>query len=114
MDIVAKWKEFVDKMNKMGIPLPMVRDPKSGAGSVMVTLVIVSSTLCTISILMMMATILSKLTGAFTLNDNTISNMREAFSSSIQFFIASLGGYLGRKLQKDEKGAVSLDEEKKS
>jgi hypothetical protein len=28
--------------------------------------------------------------------------MREAFYSSIQFLIASLGGYLGRKFQRDE------------
>lgn len=114
MNIVDRWKQLVDKMNKKGIPLPMVRDPKSGDGSLMVTLVVVSSMLCGISVVIMLATILNKLTGAFNLNESTTANIREAFSSSIQFFIASLGGYLGRKFQKDEKGALSLDEEKKS
>jgi hypothetical protein len=113
MDIAAKWKELVNKMNDKGIPLPMVRDPKSDEGSVMVTLVVVSSALCTITILMMLAAVLSKLSGAFRIDDNTIPSMREAFYSSIQFLIASLGGYLGRKMQRDEKGAVSLEGEDK-
>jgi hypothetical protein len=37
-----KWSEFTAKMNKRGIPLPTVRDPKSGLGSISLTLVFIS------------------------------------------------------------------------
>ncbi len=41
-DIKQKWCEFVAKMNAKGVPLPMVRDPKTGLGSVSLTLVFIS------------------------------------------------------------------------
>jgi hypothetical protein len=44
-DIVTKWKEFVDKMNDKGVPLPMIRDPQTLEGSVSLTLVVISATL---------------------------------------------------------------------
>lgn len=100
-NLVQKWKEIVDKANASGIPLPMVRDPKTKMGSVTATLVVMSSGLCAISILMMMAVFVSKMTAFFTLNDTTFGIMKEAFSSSMQFFIAALGAYLGRKMQKN-------------
>lgn len=40
--LITKWKTFVDKMNKYGIPVPTVRDPKTGLGSVSLTLVFIS------------------------------------------------------------------------
>jgi len=113
MNIAEKWREFVDKMNSAGIPLPMVRDPKTKEGSVTVSLVVMSSFLCTLTIGMMLASIISKLTGYFIVNDSTMNMMREAFYSSIQLFIASLGGYLGRKFQRDSKGNASLEAEDK-
>jgi hypothetical protein len=115
MDAGSKWKEFVNSMNTRGIALPMARDPKTGEGSVAVTLVVVSGGLCTMTVLMMLASIISKLTGFFAINDQTINSMREAFYSSIQFFIAAYAGYLGRKFQKDEKSIfVDLDSNQKS
>jgi len=114
MNLIEKWKELVNKMNKKGIPLPMVRDPKIDSGSVTLTLVVVSSALCTICIIMMLAAVMSKLSGAFKIDENTIPSMREAFYSSIQFLIASLGAYLGRKFQRDDKGAIALDSEDKA
>lgn len=37
-----KWLDFVGKMNSKGVPLPMIRDPKTGLGSVSLTLVFIS------------------------------------------------------------------------
>lgn len=38
-----RWlRAFVERMNSLGVPLPMVRDPKTGAGSVSLTMVVVS------------------------------------------------------------------------
>lgn len=111
-DIAAKWKELVDKANTNGIPVPVVRDPKTGKGSITATLVVVSSGLCAISILMMLAVFMSKMTAFFTLNDATFNIMKEAFSSSMQFFVAAIGAYLGRKMQKSG-NEVTLDKEEK-
>lgn len=36
-------KDFISKMNKVGVPLPLIRDPKTGLGSVSLTLVFLSS-----------------------------------------------------------------------
>jgi hypothetical protein len=36
-------RDFIDKMNKYGVPLPMIRDSKTGVGSVSLTLVFLSS-----------------------------------------------------------------------
>lgn len=108
MSIVEKWKEFVDKMNSQGVPVPTVRDPKTKMGSITAALVVVSGGLCAISIIMMLAVFVSKMTAFFTLNETTFSIMKEAFSSSMQFFIACYAGYLGRRMQKDG-NKVSLD-----
>jgi hypothetical protein len=40
--IKTKWSAFADKMNKYGVPLPLVRDAKTGLGSVSLTLVFIS------------------------------------------------------------------------
>jgi hypothetical protein len=37
------WASFINKMNALGIPVPTIRDPKSGIGSVSLTLVFISS-----------------------------------------------------------------------
>jgi hypothetical protein len=37
------WKALIEKLNKNGIPLPMARDPRTGLGSVSLTLVWISS-----------------------------------------------------------------------
>jgi hypothetical protein len=36
-------RAWISKMNSMGLPMPMVRDPKTGASSVSLTLVFLSS-----------------------------------------------------------------------
>lgn len=41
-DLKNKISEFTVKLNKLGIPLPVIRDPKTGKGSVSLTLVFIS------------------------------------------------------------------------
>jgi len=36
------WLSLTNKMNKYGVPLPMIRDPKTGLGSVSLTLLFIS------------------------------------------------------------------------
>jgi hypothetical protein len=40
--VKKSWMAFADKMNKYGVPLPLVRDAKTGLGSVSLTLVFIS------------------------------------------------------------------------
>lgn len=109
MDLIAKWKNFVEKMNSNGIPLPTARDPKTKTGSVTFSLVVVSAGLCVMTILLMLGTSVAKLSSDFVLNPETASQIHDAFVSSFQFLIASLSAYLGRKMQRDPSGAISMD-----
>jgi len=43
MQLKDKWTTIAGKMNQYGIPLPLVRDPKTGRGDVALTLVFLSS-----------------------------------------------------------------------
>jgi hypothetical protein len=113
MNLISKWKEIITKMNSSGIPAPTVRDPKTGLGSVTCTLVVVSAGLCTGSILLMLGTCLAKISNDFVLNPETAAQIHDAFVSSLQFLIASLGAYLGRKMQRDANGAISMEKSDK-
>lgn len=42
-DTFQRWRAFINKMNDKGIPVPMVRDPRTLEGSVSLTLVFLSS-----------------------------------------------------------------------
>lgn len=107
--ILQWWMNLVSAANEYGIPLPMARDPKTGKGSLSVSMVQVSFGLCVIPVILMTGTVLAKLTGVFALNDANSQQLMNAFSASIQLYIVSFGGYLGRKLQRDSKGAVNMD-----
>jgi len=41
--MLEKLKTLLDSFNKLGLPLPLIRDPKTGGGSVSLTLVFISS-----------------------------------------------------------------------
>lgn len=110
--IVAWWLNLVNSANEKGIPLPMSRDPKTGKGSVTVSMVQVSFLLCVIPTLLMTGTVIAKLAGIFNLTEATSQQLMNAFSTSIQLYIVSYGGYLGRKLQRDSSGKVELSGEK--
>lgn len=110
--IIEWWKKVVNAANENGIPLPLFRDPKTGKGSISVTMVQVSFLLCALPVMLMTGTILAKLTGFFNLTDATSQQLMNAFSASIQLYIVSYGGYLGRKLQRDSSGKFEMAEEK--
>lgn len=80
--LLKKWQAFVSKMNTNGIPLPTVRDPKTGIGSVSLTLVFVSSFLVIIGLI-------GKWSGK--LGGIDISN-------ALQFFYAASFLYFGRNI----------------
>lgn len=42
MNILEKLKEISDKLNAKGIPVPMLRDPKTGMGSISLTMLFIS------------------------------------------------------------------------
>jgi hypothetical protein len=50
-DLTLKYKEFVTKMNRKGIPLPLLTDPKSGRGSVSYTMMWISFNLCVVGVI---------------------------------------------------------------
>lgn len=50
-----KIKELAARLNKYGIPVPMIRDPKTGLGSVSLTLVLLSSIYVQLALLNMFA-----------------------------------------------------------
>lgn len=95
-DLYDKMKEVVDKFNKLGIPVPMVRDPKTGEGSVTLTLVFISFNTALIGQAGKIAGILGGI-------DLTQANY---------LFLMCLGAYLGRKMQGDGK-KVDIEGDKK-
>jgi hypothetical protein len=101
-ELKEKWLALVDKMNKKGIPVPTVRDPKTGDGSITAALVVFSAGLFGLCIVFMLATGVAKWAGLFALTDATSSQIKSAADYSFQFLLAALGGYLGRYMQKGD------------
>lgn len=101
------WKTVVNSMNEKGIPVPIAR--ANGKASVTATMVMISFAMCVIPTVVMVATVLTKLAGVFTLNAENQVQLMNAFSSSIQLYIASLGAYLGRGMQRGKDGAVTME-----
>lgn len=97
-----KWRQFVRDMNSKGIPIPVVRDPRNGKGSVTATLVVVSAGIFGFCIMFMLATAITKWAGLFVLTPETLIQVKTASDYSFQFLLAALGGYLGRHFQKGE------------
>lgn len=84
---ITKWKEFTAYLNKKGIPAPTIRDPKTGTGSVSLTLVFISSGLVIVGIV-----------GKWTkLLDNV------DIDTAMQFFWTACTLYWGRKFQPDDR-----------
>lgn len=79
----VKLKDFVARMNAKGLPLPTVRDPMTGVGSVSLTLLVISS-------VMVILGIFTKWSGK--LGGIDVSN-------ALDFFYASSALYFGRKFQ---------------
>jgi hypothetical protein len=87
------WKKLISEMNSRGIPFPMIRDGKTGQASVSLSLLIVS-------FLVWLVSIIGKAAGA-------LGGMDSA--QCLQMFMVCSGLYFGRKMQRDPKGALSID-----
>ncbi len=105
-NLKTKWLAFVDKMNKYGVPVPTVRDPRTGKGSITAALVVFSAGMFGFCIMFMLAASVAKWAGAFVMTTEALLQVKTAADYSFQFLLAALGGYLGRHLQKGE----SIDE----
>lgn len=110
-NLVKWWKQFVDRMNSQGVPVPMVRS--NGKASLTASLVVVSGALMAVPILIMIGTVISRIGGWFTLNDANQAQLMNAFSAAIQMHVAALGAYLGRGMQRGADGKVSMDKSEK-
>lgn len=84
--VVQWWKKFVGSMNALGIPLPTVRDPKTGVGSVSLTMMFISFNV-----------VLIGLVGKY-------AKMLEGIDvgQSIQLFSICAALYFGRKMSGDK------------
>ena len=105
--VIAWWVQFVNKMNEQGIPIPMVR--VNGKASITATLVVISSFMMTIPCAIMIATVITRIGGWFTLNEANQAQLMNAFSAAIQMHIAALGAYLGRGMQRGADGKVIVE-----
>lgn len=90
MDILKKWKEFVNEMNSKGIPIPMLRDGKTQQPSVSMTLMFISFNVWLVSVI-------GKAAGALGGIDA---------GQTMQMFTICASLYFGRKFQKDDKGVI--------
>ena len=96
--MLEKWKEFVNKMNELGVPLPLIRDPKTGKGSVSLTLVFISFNT-------VLAGMIGKMSGFLGGVD---------LSQALNLFIASAALYFGRNLKSNANDkTLALEDEKK-
>ena len=88
-----KLKEQIDKLNKYGVPLPMIRDPKTGLGSVSLTLVFMSSIYVQLALL------------------NTFAQMFQGVDivNALYWHGMSLALYFGRSFNKE--GGISLEKD---
>lgn len=107
--LLEKWIAFVNRMNKYGIPVPTVRDPKTGKGSITAALVVFSAGLFGFCIIFMLATAIAKWAGLFILTDTSTAQIKTAADYSFQFLLAAIGGYLGRYMQKGSSDSSPAD-----
>lgn len=81
--LYKKWTKLVDKMNSRGVPLPTVRDPKTGVGSISLTLVFVSSIFVILGIVGKWSRIMGDID----------------MGNAMEFFYTSCALYFGRQWQ---------------
>lgn len=93
-NLLKDWKSFVARMNAIGVPLPTIRDPKSGRGDVALTLVVISSIYVQLGLI-----------GKFTTYFQGIDIVQ-----ALNWFYACCALYWARKLSSDGKGKVDLGE----
>lgn len=89
MELPKEIRDFFKKMNDKGIPLPVVRDPETGKGSVSLTLVFLSSIWVQLSLIGKVVTWLGGLDA----------------ESAIYWFLSCAALYWGRKLSGSKNSA---------
>lgn len=94
--ILNSISSMLDKANRNGIPLPMLRDPATGKASVTLTMVWISFNIAIITL----AGKITKLIGDVD------------YQSVLWLFGLTLGVYLGRKVQKGPTN-IEIDKEEK-
>jgi hypothetical protein len=95
MNLIDKWNNFVSACNSKGIPIPLARDPKTGQGSVSLTMLFLSFNMVIVGLI------------------GKYSKMLEGvdIGQALNLFTICSALYFGRKLSssKDPKAALSLD-----
>ena len=94
-ELINKWNKFVSDLNEKGIPMPTIRDPKTGFGSISLTLVFISSVIVVAGIIGKSAGVL----GGLDMN------------SAMEFFWTATSLYFGRQFQ-TKSGAIFGDQSK--
>lgn len=92
-----KLKELIKRMNELGVPLPMLRDPVTGRASVTLTMMFLSFN--------------TALFGQIGKVTKVLGDVD--MSSAIVLFTTTAGLYLGRKFQTGENKEVTLSEKEK-
>lgn len=96
---MEKLKELVRKMNELGIPMPMIRDPKTGKASVTLTMMFLSFNTALLGQLGKVTKILGDVD----------------MTSAIMLFTTTAGLYLGRRFQNDANNkTLTIEEGKKN
>lgn len=85
--MLDKLEKFISDMNSKGIPIPLARDPKTGAGSLTFTMAVVSFGICVI----LLAGRLTKVIG------------NVDYDNALWLLGLTLSTYLGRQYQKNGK-----------
>lgn len=96
--MIEQIKEFFAKINSKGIPMPLIRDPKTGMGSVSLTLLFISSLYVQVGLI------------------GKYSKLLEGVdvSQAINWFLIASGLYFGRTMSKnDQTKTITTDGEKK-
>lgn len=93
--MLNKITDLLENLNKKGIPFPMMRDPKTGEGSVSLTMYWISFNICILTLAGKVANLAGGIEYANTL-----------------WLLGITGGmYLGRKFQADKKGITMEGED---
>lgn len=85
-------KDIIDKLNSKGIPIPLIRDPKTGPS--------VSLTMLFLSFNLVFFGLIGKYSSVLDIDLN----------QAIQIFYGTSALYFGRKFQRDPKGATIVEE----
>jgi hypothetical protein len=94
MNITEWWKKFVGDMNTKGIPVPTIRDPKTGFGSISLTLVFLSFNLVLIGLI-----------GKYS---KMLDGVDVGQATTLFGVCAAL--YFGRKISRDSKGLTTVED----